>query len=119
MEGATGWKGLSFWRYMRYLHWRFSLFRTKGITMTQPILESNRLILRPFALSDGPAVQRIVGIREVAANTLLIPHPYEDGMAEEWIASHPEALEKGETITFAVVENETGELCGAISLHFA
>jgi RimJ/RimL family protein N-acetyltransferase len=40
-------------------------------------------------------------------------------MAEEWIGSHTEALEKGEAVTFAIVEKETGELCGAIALHFA
>ena len=38
--------------------------------------------------------------------TLLFPHPYEDGMAEEWIVSLRPSYEVGEYLTFAVVLRE-------------
>jgi hypothetical protein len=38
--------------------------------------------------------------------TLLISHPYEDGMAEEWSISLRPSYEAGEYVTFAVVWRE-------------
>lgn len=83
----------------------------------QPTLQTQRLILRPFTLADAPDVQRLAGDREIAATTLLIPHPYEDGMAEEWIKTHPTGFQEGTGICFAIALRETEELCGAIGLR--
>jgi [ribosomal protein S5]-alanine N-acetyltransferase len=47
-----------------------------------PTLQTERLILRPFDLGDAPEVQRLAGDWEIANTTLMVPHPYEDGMAE-------------------------------------
>lgn len=85
---------------------------------TQPQLETERLILRPFDLSDAKRVQLLAGDEAIASTTLAIPHPYEDGMAEEWIRTHPEAYEKGKSISFAIGMKSSGELLGAISLTF-
>lgn len=82
----------------------------------QPILHTERLTLRPFTLADAADVQRLAGAREVASTTATIPHPYEDGMAETWINTHPARLADGTGITYAIILTETGELCGAISL---
>jgi RimJ/RimL family protein N-acetyltransferase len=68
-----------------------------------PTLETIRLILRPFTLGDARDVQRLAGGREVAATTLHVPHPYVDGMAEQWIGTHQEQYERGELVTFAIV----------------
>jgi RimJ/RimL family protein N-acetyltransferase len=84
--------------------------------MPQPTLETDRLILRPFTLADGPVVRRLAGEREIAATTLLIPHPYPQGAAEEWIGTHAEAYAKGESVTFAITRREDGALLGAIGL---
>ncbi|MFQ5689825.1 MAG: GNAT family N-acetyltransferase [Gemmatimonadota bacterium] len=51
-----------------------------------PVLETSRLRLRALALEDVADVQRLAGEWEVAAPTLSVPHPYEEGMAETWIA---------------------------------
>jgi len=64
--------------------------------MDQPTLHTPRLILRPFQLSDASAVQRLAGAAEVAAMTLTFPHPYGDGMAESWIATHRAAWGRGQ-----------------------
>jgi len=81
-----------------------------------PILLTRRLILRPFTLEDAPEVQRLAGDKDIASTTLHIPHPYEDGMAEEWISKHQEQFEKREQITFAIVHREEKYLIGAIGL---
>jgi RimJ/RimL family protein N-acetyltransferase len=92
----------------------------------RPTLTTKRLILRPFALSDAHTVQRLAGDRKIAATTLNIPHPYEDGVAEAWIESQQEQFERGELVSFAVVLGErTGDslietaLVGSIGLHIS
>jgi [ribosomal protein S5]-alanine N-acetyltransferase len=82
----------------------------------QPTLYSNRLTLRPFELSDAKDVQQLAGDRAIADTTLEIPHPYEDGMAEEWISTHREKFEAGEMVNFAIILRETNGLIGAIGL---
>ncbi len=84
--------------------------------MPQPTLRSDRLILRPFTVADAPLVQRICGDPAIADTTLNVPHPYEDGMAEAWIATHEPAWEAGELATFAVT-TLASELVGAVGLH--
>jgi [ribosomal protein S5]-alanine N-acetyltransferase len=64
------------------------------------------IILRPLTLDDAPDVQTLAGAYEVALNTLLVPHPYPDGAAEEWIAN-------AGPHTFAV---DDGRLVGAAGL---
>lgn len=81
-----------------------------------PNLITERLILRAFSLSDSADVQRLAGEKEVAATTLLIPHPYPDGAAEEWISSHAGQVQRGEQYVFAITDQGTGELMGAIGL---
>lgn len=61
-------------------------------------------------------VQRLAGAREVADTTLSIPHPYEDGMAEAWFATHAPAFDRGEMATLAVTASSAG-LVGAIGLR--
>lgn len=83
----------------------------------QPTLHSNRLTLRPFELADSTDVQRLAGDRAIADTTLLIPYPYEDGMAEQWISSHQAKIEAGEMAIFAIILQESQKLVGAIGLE--
>lgn len=80
--------------------------------MTLPVLRTARLTLRSFTLADAPRVQQLAGAREIALNTLTIPHPYPDGKAEEWISSHEKQEAEG-SIAFAI---DDGELVGACGL---
>jgi [ribosomal protein S5]-alanine N-acetyltransferase len=82
-----------------------------------PKLQTDRLILREFALEDAPNVHRLVGEWEVAHTLLRVPHPYEDGMAQEWIATHRPAYEAGERVSWAVALRDEGALVGSITLH--
>ena len=79
-----------------------------------PMLRTERLTLRPFTSADAPAVQRLASTYEVALNTLMIPHPYPEGAAEEWIAKHAEDFEENRIHHFAI--DRDGELVGATAL---
>ena len=82
----------------------------------QPTLGTKRLILRPFELTDGEVVRKLAGDRAIADTTLQIPHPYEVGMAEEFILSRRPKFEAGEEVVFALVLRESGQLIGAMGL---
>ncbi len=82
----------------------------------RPVLETERLILRAFRESDARDVQRLAGEREIAATTLSIPHPYEDGMAEKWISTHHENFDKGRGLDLAVTSKQDGSLIGTVGL---
>ena len=82
----------------------------------QPTLQTKRLLLRPFELPDGEDLRKLAGDRAIADTTLQIPHPYEVGMAEEWILTQRPRFEAGEQVVFAAVLRESGQLIGAIGL---
>jgi [ribosomal protein S5]-alanine N-acetyltransferase len=81
-----------------------------------PTLEGAQLYLRPFRLGDATEVQHLAGNRLIADTTLNIPHPYPDGLAEEWISKHPATFNEGKGVTFAITRKNEGALVGAISL---
>lgn len=83
---------------------------------SQPSLTTARLLLRPFQLSDAADVQRLAGDKEIASTTLLVPHPYEDGLAEKWIAAHSELFERGTQVNFAICLAKSGQFAGSIGL---
>lgn len=85
--------------------------------MNIPIIQTSRLTLRPFSLDDAPDVQRLAGDKAIAETTVLVPHPYEDGLAEEWICSHQPNWDKRKSIHWAVVLSSTNELIGAITIR--
>jgi RimJ/RimL family protein N-acetyltransferase len=82
----------------------------------RPTIQTDRLVLRPFTLADAPDVQRLAGDRDVAWATLSIPHPYEDGMAEQWISTRQERFERGERVNFAITLRSDKSLIGSIGL---
>ncbi len=70
------------------------------------VLDTERLVLRPFELADAPAVQQLCSAREIAENTLTIPHPYTLEDARAFVSS---------TGSFAVTLAD-GTLVGTIAL---
>jgi ribosomal-protein-alanine N-acetyltransferase len=83
----------------------------------QPTLETERLILRPYRLEDAAELQRLIGERDVVSTMTNVPHPYEDGIAEEWISDRKESFEKGKTVDLAITHRQEGYLIGGISLN--
>lgn len=80
-------------------------------------LNTDRLLLRPFTLSDAADVQRLAGDYDIASTTSTIPHPYPDGAAEEWIKSHRKNLKEAKAVNFAIVKHDDNSLIGSIGLN--
>lgn len=81
-----------------------------------PQLTTRRLALRGLRLGDAARIRRLAGDRAVAENTLRIPHPYEEGMAKQWIREQKERYEEGREVTFAIVPRRGKGLIGMIGL---
>jgi ribosomal-protein-alanine N-acetyltransferase len=82
----------------------------------QPILRTQHLILRPFEISDADTVQELAGDIHIADTTLNIPHPYEDGMAEVFIAEVKQRYEDEVSFESAIELTTLNRLIGAIGL---
>jgi RimJ/RimL family protein N-acetyltransferase len=82
-----------------------------------PTLHTERLVLRAFTLDDAPTLSQLAQAREVARTMLNLPHPFEEGMSEEWIRGLRPMFESGKGTTFAVVLREEGTLVGTVSLY--
>ncbi|EOK5722061.1 GNAT family N-acetyltransferase [Vibrio vulnificus] len=81
----------------------------------QQVIESERLILRPFSLSDAKRVSELAGDKQISEMTANIPYPYSISDAENWIRTHAELFLSGKGIVYAIVLKESSELIGAIS----
>ncbi|TFB22165.1 N-acetyltransferase [Filobacillus milosensis] len=82
-----------------------------------PIIDSERILLRPFTLKDAPRVVELAGDKRVAETTLTIPHPYYEHSAIDWINTHQERAEQNECLIFAIEEKNNHELIGAVTLR--
>ncbi|MCL1039342.1 GNAT family N-acetyltransferase [Shewanella submarina] len=81
-----------------------------------PILESQRIVLRPYRQSDAKSIQKLAGATVIAEMTANIPHPYLEGMAEDWISKHEPWFQNREAVVLAIQLADTGEHIGAISI---
>ena len=87
-----------------------------------PALRTTRLVLRPFVAADAPIVQAFAGARAIADTTLSIPHPYPEGGAAAWIASHADARARGLAVQYAITfadthaDTEADSFIGTVSL---
>ncbi len=85
--------------------------------LTQPTLETDRLILRPLSPADAPTIQEKVSAWAIANTTISIPHPYPDGEAEQYIARQLNAWEAGHSVTFGIERNSQAGICGILEIR--
>ncbi|MDX1671578.1 MAG: GNAT family N-acetyltransferase [Balneolaceae bacterium] len=83
--------------------------------MNQPTLHTDRLLLRPFASEDAEEIQALASDRAIAEGT-FIPHPYKDGVAEEYIRTVQEGWQEDNLAIFAVTITEDRNLVGTVGL---
>jgi RimJ/RimL family protein N-acetyltransferase len=88
------------------------------MTAPQELL-TPRLLLRSFKSEDVPAIVRLAGVKEIAATTLNIPHPYAEDDARSFLAKANEDFRVGHSVSFAISILPEHELCGAVGLHIA
>ena len=84
----------------------------------QETIRTERLILRPFTLTDAPQVKALAGDQRIYKTTLCIPNPYQEGMAESWIATHQRCFYEGLGVVFAICQPDDLPI-GALSLSRA
>lgn len=90
--------------------------RARMMIKHPPTLETERLVLRPFQISDAARIQELAGAYEIYRPTLNIPHPYEDGMAERWISTHAAKFYGGDGVELAIRLKPDALLIGAVAL---
>lgn len=86
------------------------------MSAAQPALTTARLLLRAFTPADAPAVRALAGDPDVASTTAGIPHPYDEGMAEQWISTHAGQFAGGTGVVYAITARADGALIGAAGL---
>lgn len=86
-------------------------------------MQTERLALRTYALTDIPALIALAGAREVAATTGRIPHPYSEADARDFIASTQEDGLLGTGLHLAIAlrhgdgHRDGDTLCGGVGLR--
>lgn len=85
--------------------------------LTQPILETDRLILRPLSFADASSIQAAASMRAISDTTISIPHPYPDGEAERYIARQLDAWEAGHSVTFGIERKSSKGICGILEVR--
>lgn len=77
------------------------------------VLRTERLLLRPLKRSDIPALVPLIGAREVAFQTLRVPHPYSEADA---LAMLRKRSRDKASAHFGIFLRDTARLCGGIGL---
>ncbi|KJF90147.1 GNAT family N-acetyltransferase [Photobacterium leiognathi] len=84
---------------------------------SQPLLTTDRLILRPLQLSDAKKIQQLAGNEDIANGTISVPHPYSDGMAGKWIGKHLAGWLTQRSAIFAITLKSDHQLIGCAGIE--
>lgn len=86
-----------------------------GFTLT-----TDRLTLRWPRIADGATIETLAGRKSVADMTALIPHPYPEGAAGQFIFASRLANARGEGLTLAITgKKRPRDLVGVVALQAA
>lgn len=80
-------------------------------------LTTGQLVLRQVEAKDIPFIVRYAGSDAVHATTLMIPYPYTEQHAIDWMAGHEAAAAGGTGIVWAIVDAASDDLIGAIDIR--
>jgi [ribosomal protein S5]-alanine N-acetyltransferase len=83
----------------------------------QPTVATERLLLRPFQMSDAKEVQTLANDIRVSESTANVPYPYTLGDAESWIGSHQSNFESRSSVVFAISLVSRGHIVGTVALN--
>jgi ribosomal-protein-serine acetyltransferase len=83
------------------------------LLLPEPPLTDGVIALRAFARSDVPWIVEACQDPEIPRFT-LVPHPYEESHASEWIAGQTDERASGEALALAIVDGD--EPLGSVGL---
>jgi ribosomal-protein-alanine N-acetyltransferase len=84
--------------------------------MIRPIIETERLVLRPFRAEDAAEVARMCGDETVSRYIPTMPYPYTLEAAVTWLATHQDKAESGKELILAIQNRTDNRLMGSIGL---
>jgi RimJ/RimL family protein N-acetyltransferase len=84
--------------------------------MIRPILETERLVLRPFRAEDAAEVARLCNDEAIGRYIPTLPFPYPLEAAVSWLTTHQEKADNGKEIILAITRKTDGGLLGAFGL---
>ena len=79
--------------------------------------ETERLTLRPLEEADIDSLVEKINHPLIADTTLLIPHPYSRGDAEDWLVKVKQAHAEGKSLNLMMILKEPEKLIGGIALE--
>lgn len=85
-------------------------------TLNQPVIATERFILRPLRPSDAGMIAHYTGDKRVAEGTRAIPHPLPPGASEAFVARALSADRTEDVWAIDGSENKLAELLGVVSL---
>lgn len=80
-----------------------------------PILQSERLLLRPLSIEDAPRMADLLQAPEIAANGMGMPQPFQLSDAEKLIQRFLQGQEE-DLYTWAITLSKDNDLIGMITL---
>jgi [ribosomal protein S5]-alanine N-acetyltransferase len=84
----------------------------------QPVLATERLVLRPLRDADAPAIAAGAGDKRVARYLIQVPSPYPVALARRWLRGRIEWWADGRGLTLAIAARDLpDELIGTVSLR--
>jgi RimJ/RimL family protein N-acetyltransferase len=86
------------------------------LPLPDPPLTAGQVLLRPWTEADVPAIVAACQDPEIARWSPVIPSPYGEKDALEWLASQGPSQQEGRALELAVTSGESGEVIGAVAL---
>ena len=82
-----------------------------------PSLHTARLVLRPLAIEQAPAIAELSSRFEVARHTLTVPHPYPPGAELDFLQRVLPLMLSGDFAAWTIHLDDSGRLVGTIGLR--
>ncbi|MDO5646833.1 GNAT family N-acetyltransferase [Paracoccus sp. (in: a-proteobacteria)] len=87
-----------------------------GLTLDQPVIETERFVLRPLRPSDAGLIAHYTADQRVAQGTRAIPHPLPPGASESFVARSLAADRAEDVWAIDGSAHKLAELLGVVSL---
>ncbi|MEM1430934.1 MAG: GNAT family N-acetyltransferase [Pseudomonadota bacterium] len=94
-----------------------ALRANQDATASQPVIPTDRLVLRPLRASDKGLLEHYAGDARVASMTTSIPHPLPPGAAEAFIERSLSETRREDVWALDGTRSGLGELVGVMGLE--